>query len=1097
MKFSDIMSKKQLTPLGVLILLAALPGFVPDTRANPQAACGCGTLVLPPSPSNSIAFTLSWAYPPAASSSFLTVTMLGGGALPSGVYASWCADAQTALLPGVEGYGYTAHVYSSSDTNLNGYLNSETSNTNVLVGPVVWNEVNYILNHRAGYNYWDVQGAIWHFIGGPAVATPPYPFFNVAAVSQLVNDALANAPAWVPQMGDVVAGVAAINWAVDNQIVIVELPCPGLTPAIAVSVNCPADCGLVDLSGSVSNSGGVTLTNVQVFSTQPGDYTPLLGPISLAPGASATFTGNYTVPCVTNLTTNTVSIVTTNTVGVVTTNTVLVVTTNTLPVITTNTLSVVTTNTVPVITTNTLSVVTTNTVPVITTNTVGVVTTNTVPVVTTNSVAVVTTNTVPVITTNTVLVVTTNTVPVITTNTLSVVTTNTVPVITTNTVGVVTTNTVPVITTNTVLVVTTNTVPVVTTNTVALVTTNTVPVITTNTVLVVTTNTVPVITTNTVLVVTTNTVPVVTTNTVALVTTNFVTDIVTNTTSTVGTNEVNLGTANNFSVLAGSTITSTGATAINGGNVGVSPGSAITGFPPATVTPPYTTFSAGAVPAQAETDLTAAYNTAAGLAPTRVLTGTDLGGLTLTPGVYFFSSSAQLTGTLTLNDQGNPDAVFVFQIGSTLTTASASSVVTINAGGSSTPGMSVFWQVGSSATLGTTTAFEGNILALASITADTGATDLDGRLLAINGAVTMDGNAVTAPPAEVLTITVTNYTTNTVASYITNDVTSFITNDVTSFTTNSVTSFATNNVISFTTNHVTTFATNNVITFSTNSVISFITNSVTSFTTNSVTSFATNNVISFTTNNVTSFTTNNVTSFTTNSVISFTTNNVISFITNNVTSFATNSVISFTTNNVITFTTNSVTSFTTNSVISFTTNNVISFTTNNVTSFTTNSVTSFTTNSVTSFATNNITSFSTNSVTSYSTNNVTSFSTNIVTRFSTNIMTGAMTNTVTAIGTDACQGRAVAAVAICAGSGGQPALLIGGGGSPSPHFSNGNFSMSFATQNGVSYTVQYKTAWSDPIWTDLQTVSGTGGCVTVSHALAGQASCFYRVVISP
>jgi hypothetical protein len=213
--------------------------------------------------------------------------------------------------------------------------------------------------------------------------------------------------------------------------------------------------------------------------------------------------------------------------------------------------------------------------------------------------------------------------------------------------------------------------------------------------------------------------------------------------------EVNLGTANNFAVLAGSTITDTGSTVVNGGNVGVSPGTAITGFPPATVTAPYTTYAGGAVPAQAETDLATAYNQAAGLAPNQNLTGTDLGGLTLTPGVYFFSSSAQLTGTLTLNDMGNPDAVFVFQIGSTLTTASDSSVVTINEGDSTTPGISTFWQIGSSATLGTTTAFEGNILALASITMDTGATDLDGRLLARNGAITLDDNSITAPPAEV------------------------------------------------------------------------------------------------------------------------------------------------------------------------------------------------------------------------------------------------------------------------------------------------------------------------------------------------------------
>ncbi|NNM87522.1 MAG: DUF3494 domain-containing protein [Phycisphaerae bacterium] len=203
---------------------------------------------------------------------------------------------------------------------------------------------------------------------------------------------------------------------------------------------------------------------------------------------------------------------------------------------------------------------------------------------------------------------------------------------------------------------------------------------------------------------------------------------------------ITLGTAGNFAVLAGSTVTNTGNTVINDGNVGVSPGSAITGFPPGTVTPPYTLYTAGAVPGQAQTDLTTAYNAAAGLAPTQTLTGQDLGGMTLTPGVYFFASSAALTGTLTLNDQGNSNAQFVFQIGSTLTTATGSSVVM---SGGSTPDCNIFWQVGSSATLNTTTTFEGHILALTSITMDTGATILDGSALARNGAVTLDDNTIT------------------------------------------------------------------------------------------------------------------------------------------------------------------------------------------------------------------------------------------------------------------------------------------------------------------------------------------------------------------
>lgn len=161
---------------------------------------------------------------------------------------------------------------------------------------------------------------------------------------------------------------------------------------------------------------------------------------------------------------------------------------------------------------------------------------------------------------------------------------------------------------------------------------------------------------------------------------------------------VDLGTADSFAVLAGSTVTNTGATNVHG-NLGVGPGTAITGFPPGIVSGG--TIHAAAVAMRAQSDLTTAYNFAAGEASGNVLTGQDLGGLTLTPGVYSFASSAQLTGTLRLNAQGDPNAVFLSQIGSTLTTASGSSVVFTNGG----QGDSVFWQVGSSATLGTT-AFE-------------------------------------------------------------------------------------------------------------------------------------------------------------------------------------------------------------------------------------------------------------------------------------------------------------------------------------------------------------------------------------------------------
>jgi type VI secretion system secreted protein VgrG len=203
-----------------------------------------------------------------------------------------------------------------------------------------------------------------------------------------------------------------------------------------------------------------------------------------------------------------------------------------------------------------------------------------------------------------------------------------------------------------------------------------------------------------------------------------------------------LGTAGDFSILAGSSVANTGGSLINGGDVGVSSGPSITGFLPGSLAAPYTFDAEDALAIQAHNDLATAYNVAAALAPSQIMTGQDLGGLTLTPGVYFFASSAELTGTLTLNDLGDPNAQFVFQIGSTLTTASHSSVITINDG--SGPGNNVYWQIGSSATIGTGTGFEGNLLALTSITLNTSATILDGRALAMNGAVTLDTNLISA-----------------------------------------------------------------------------------------------------------------------------------------------------------------------------------------------------------------------------------------------------------------------------------------------------------------------------------------------------------------
>lgn len=199
-----------------------------------------------------------------------------------------------------------------------------------------------------------------------------------------------------------------------------------------------------------------------------------------------------------------------------------------------------------------------------------------------------------------------------------------------------------------------------------------------------------------------------------------------------------LGTVGSFAVLGGSTVTNTGATTIRG-SLGVSPGLAITGFPPGLVSGG-ATHAGDAVALQAQIDTANAYDALAAQACTVDLSGKDLGGLTLTPGVYCFASSAQLTGALVLDAGGKSDAVFVFKTESTLTTASNASVRVINGG----TDCGVFWRIGSSATLGTGTVFAGSILALASVTLTTGA-KLSGRALARTGAVTMDDNTIALP----------------------------------------------------------------------------------------------------------------------------------------------------------------------------------------------------------------------------------------------------------------------------------------------------------------------------------------------------------------
>ena len=195
----------------------------------------------------------------------------------------------------------------------------------------------------------------------------------------------------------------------------------------------------------------------------------------------------------------------------------------------------------------------------------------------------------------------------------------------------------------------------------------------------------------------------------------------------------NIGAAGNFAVLGSSTVTNTGFTVITG-NLGVSPGTAITGFPPGIVFG--TTYAGGPVATQAHADAATAYGALSSAAcTTKEPTVADIGGQTLRPGVYCFPSSAAITGTLTLSGSG----VYIFKIGSTLTTAAGNSHVVLTNGASAS---NVFWKVGSSATLGTGSVLKGTVIAYSSITATTGAT-VDGRLIALNGAVTLDTNHIT------------------------------------------------------------------------------------------------------------------------------------------------------------------------------------------------------------------------------------------------------------------------------------------------------------------------------------------------------------------
>ncbi len=200
---------------------------------------------------------------------------------------------------------------------------------------------------------------------------------------------------------------------------------------------------------------------------------------------------------------------------------------------------------------------------------------------------------------------------------------------------------------------------------------------------------------------------------------------------------VALNSASTFTVLGASAVTNTGPTVVNG-NLGVSPGCGVTGFPPGTVVGGSILMTDGPA-GSAQADAMTAYNDAAGRTTPAIVAG-DLGGQTLTPGLYKSTSTLGITGVLRLDGQGSTSSVFIFQIASGLTTASSSQVILQNGAQAA----NVFWQVGSSATLGTYSSFSGTILALASVTVTTGAA-LDGRALALTGAVTLDTNTAVNP----------------------------------------------------------------------------------------------------------------------------------------------------------------------------------------------------------------------------------------------------------------------------------------------------------------------------------------------------------------
>ena len=816
------------------------------------------------------------------------------------------------------------------------------------------------------------------------------------------------------------------------------------TPAIGVTKVCPTGSilpgGRLIFTGTVSNLGNIMLTNVFVVDDQPGPNTPVLGPITLAPGTGTNFSGSYIVGSATNLATNSVTVVTTNTLSVVSTNTLLVVSTNLVAVLTTNRVAVVTTNVVPVVSTNVVLVVTTNTLPVVTTNLVTTITTNTLPVVTTNLVSTITTNSSPVVTTNIVRTVTTNSLPVVTTNLVSTITTNLVAVVSTNVASVIVTNVTVTLATNVVA-----------------------PTFTTI-----------------------DPVSHAVTDRFAVpagldglnyadqdkgyAATQFYTmrrdgsgnsffDTITASTGVVADRFA--ATGRDFNSLAfaapdlgfGSVIfyylgddasgTTTFGTITPGGAVGVVADKFVVGQRFDSLT-----FSATDVGYGANLFYYIRHD-AAGIST-------------------FGTINPALPGTVTDRfTVGNDIVGLVFT--STDVGYGANRFYYVRQGASGASTFGTIQVTGLTTGVATDRFSAGSAVNELTFTAtDTGFGP--NLFYALRSGTTRSTNSVTS------------FVTNKVEVLTTNNVAVLSTNVVAVLATNQLVVRVTNDVPVFTTNIVTVRATNTIEVLATNQLSVRLTNSVPVFATNIVTVRATNFVENYATNILTVRATNVVENHATNLLTVRATNVVENYVTNILTIRATNAVPVFVTNLVTLRVTNDVSTFITNLVAVRSTNEVLVSVTNTVPVFTTNSILVRTTNDIPVFATNRITTVVTNIVAGPMTDTVTASGIDIC---------------------QARQVAASASCTAGQASGVAPAVdppapVIGGAGVPPPVYSGGNFGFSFTSEAGASYTVEYKTALDDPAWKPLPglPVIGTGGVLTIAAPATVGPDWFYRVVVT-